>query len=243
MRVTRLYYPDALACGESVQLDSQASSHLVRVLRSPAGTPLVLFNGDGFNYRAMTLDADPRKTSVLVEDKVPANNESPLKITLLQGLSRQDRMESTIQKSVELGVNRIIPVICQRSNTRLNADKLNKKQQHWQRVAISACQQCGRAVIPQVLPALPLSELPSLLEPQAHRYTLLPEAERSLGEQPETPVYIEVLIGPEGGLSDEEAGFLCEHNFTAVKFGPRILRTETAGPAVISAMQLLWGDF
>ena len=117
MRITRLYHPGKLCCGETTQLDSNASNHLVRVLRCKAGSDIILFNGDGLDYRCKTIATDPKQTSVTVESKVQTNNESNLYITLIQGLSRQDRMEATIQKSVELGVNRIIPVICQRSNS------------------------------------------------------------------------------------------------------------------------------
>ena len=243
MRVIRLYYPDTLACGESVQLDSQASNHLVRVLRSKTGRTVTLFNGDGFNYAARIDDADPRKTTVLIQEKTPAGNESPLDLTLVQGLSRHDRMDTTIQKSVELGVNRIIPLLCQRSNTRLSGDRLVKKQQHWQKVAISACEQSGRSVIPEVLPAVQLQELAPLLEADAERFTLLPQAQQSLKDTTVRPKLVELVIGPEGGLDEEEIQYLCNNAFSGLRFGPRILRTETAGPAVISAMQLLWGDF
>lgn len=243
MRTTRLYFPGELVCDETIHLDSQASSHLIRVLRSRAGSPLVLFNGDGFNYHARTLDTNPRKTTVVIESKTANDNESCLSVTLIQGLSRQDRMDTTIQKSVELGVNRIIPLICQYSNMKLNADKRLKKHQHWQKVAISACEQSGRSIIPEILPATPLHNLLALLAPDAQRFALVPEAEQSLKDCSARPATVEFIIGPEGGLADEEITFLRDNDFNALRFGPRILRTETAGPAVISAMQLLWGDF
>lgn len=119
MRITRLYHAEKLICGETTNLDANASSHLTRVLRTKQNSPVILFNGDGFDYLGRTLDANTKKTLVAIESKVAASNESNLTLTLIQGLSRQDRMETTIQKSVELGVNKIIPVICQRSNTKL----------------------------------------------------------------------------------------------------------------------------
>ncbi len=242
MRITRLYHPDELHCGETTQLDSNASSHLIRVLRTKPDTPIILFNGDGFDYLCKTLDSNAKKTLVAVEEKTSVDNESNLSITLIQGLSRQDRMEATIQKSVELGVNRIIPVICQRSNSRLANDKKIKKLAHWQKVAISACEQSGRSIIPEVTEITTLANILPLLNPQAQKFTLHPEAKNSLKEVKHNQQTIELFIGPEGGLNDEETNFLQQNDFTDIRFGPRILRTETAGPAVISALQILWGD-
>ncbi len=243
MRITRLYHPEKLACGETIYLDKSASSHLVRVLRTKTGSPLVLFNGDGFNYQATTLDDNTKKTAVHIESRVAAENESSLSITLIQGLSRQDRMETTIQKSVELGVSKIIPVICQRSNTRLNADKQQKKLQHWHKVIISACEQSGRCVIPEITEINSLDNIMPLLSSTASKFMLDPDAANSLKDTAEHPAAVEILIGPEGGFSDEERDFLKDRGFNDIRFGPRILRTETAGPAVISAAQTLWGDF
>jgi len=242
MRTTRLYHTGNLCCGETTQLDANASSHLIRVLRSQTGTTVTLFNGDGYDYLCKTLDTDPRKTSVNIESKVPNDNESNLSITLIQGLSRQDRMEATIQKSVELGVNKIIPVICQRSNSRLSKEKQVKKLQHWRNVAISACEQSGRAVIPEITEVISLSGLISLLDDQALKLCLLPQADTSLKSIDYRRQSIELFIGPEGGLNEDETGYLNKENFMSIRFGPRVLRTETAGPAVISALQTLWGD-
>ena len=243
MRITRLYHPAELRCGETTQLDSNASSHLIRVLRTKQDSPVILFNGDGFDYQCKTLDSSAKKTLIAVESKTQTDNESNLSITLIQGLSRQDRMESTIQKSVELGVNRIIPVICQRSNSRLANDKKIKKQAHWRKVAISACEQSGRSIIPEVTEITTLADILPLLNSQAQKFTLNPEAKTSLKKAEHNQHAIELLIGPEGGLNENETSFLKNNNFTDIRFGPRILRTETAGPAVISALQVLWGDF
>ena len=151
-------------------------------------------------------------------------------------------METSIQKSVELGVNKIIPVICQRSNYRISADKKLKKHAHWKKVVISACEQSGRSRIPIVSDIILLEELPEQLSTQAQKINLNPSAEKSLNDiKAEHPVK-EVFIGPEGGLNETESQLLQQMNFTDIRFGPRILRTETAGPAVISAIQTLWGD-
>ncbi len=243
MRITRLFYSQGLDCGETVQLDANASSHLIRVLRTKEGSNIILFNGDGFDYQCKTLDINPKKTAVLIESKKPSRNESNLHITLIQGLSRQDRMETTIQKSVELGVNRIIPVTCQRSNSRLAKDKKIKKLEHWRKVAISACEQSGRSIIPEVTEIISLIDINHLLNTQAQRLNLDPQAEISLKDVGQTQQAIELFIGPEGGLNNDETDFLKQNSFIDIRFGPRILRTETAGPAVISALQVLWGDF
>lgn len=243
MRITRLYHPEKLSCGETTQLDSNASNHLVRVLRSKTGSDVILFNGDGFDYRCRTLDADSKKTSVTVESKVQTNNESNLCITLIQGLSRQDRMEATIQKSVELGVNRIIPVICQRSNSKLPKDKQLKKLQHWCKVVISACEQSGRSSIPEITEITSLHDLAPQLNHDALKLQLDPQAEISLKDMCYKHQEIEIFIGPEGGLNEDETAHLKENKFEGIRLGPRILRTETAGPAAIGALQTLWGDF
>jgi len=243
VRITRLYHPAQLHCGETTQLDGNASSHLIKVLRTKQDSPIILFNGNGFDYQCKTLDSNAKKTLIAVEAKTQTSNESNLSITLIQGLSRQDRMEATIQKSVELGVNKIIPVICQRSNSRLANDKKIKKLEHWRKVAISACEQSGRSIIPEVTEIISLNDISTLLKIPAKKFTLNPEANTSLKDITNQQQNIELFIGPEGGLNNDETDFLKKNNFTDIRFGPRILRTETAGPAVISALQMLWGDF
>ena len=243
MRTTRLYHPEELLCGQTTNLDAQASSHLIRVLRTRVGSEVTLFNGDGFNYNCTTLDDNPKKTLLSIESSTLANTESCLDTTLIQGLSRHDRMELTIQKSVELGVNRIIPVICQRSNTRLTKDKRDKKLAHWRKVAISACEQSGRSVLPEITAVLSIDTLAEYLKEEALRIVLNPRAEISLKDISNNNRSVELFIGSEGGLTDEEIAMLETQRFQNIRFGPRILRTETTGPAVISALQLLWGDF
>ncbi len=252
MRITRLYHSKKLCCGETVQLDTEVSNHLIRVLRTTIGSPIILFNGDGFDYSCKTLNDHPRKTQVSVESKFEVKNESNLDITLIQGLSRNDRMETTIQKSVELGVNKIIPVLCQRSNTKLSKEKQNKKLAHWRKVAISACEQSGRSFLPEITEIISLNKLEKnatqLLNQSALKITLTPDSETSLNNlelnnAKKSKHTVEVFIGPEGGLNSEEIKLLETNQFKNICFGPRILRTETAGPAVISALQILWGDF
>lgn len=248
MHITRLYHAENLTCGETTQLNTESSNHLIRVLRTKPDSPVILFNGDGFDYLSRTLDTNARKTTLSIESKIELNNESNLNTTLFQGLSRNDRIETSIQKSVELGVNKIIPVICQRSNTKTPKNKILKKLDHWQKVAISACEQSGRSIIPEVGDIISLNGIEPVTDDTALKIILNPFSTTSLNDlalkrTTENTKSIQVFIGPEGGLSEDEIAILHKNDFIDVCFGPRILRTETAGPAVISALQLLWGDF
>ncbi len=248
MRTIRIYHPEKLTCGETTFLNADASNHLIRVLRSKVDSSITLFNGDSFDYKCKTLDTNSKKTQVSIDSKVKANTESSLRITLIQGLSRHDRMETSIQKSVELGVNKIIPVVCQRSNIKSGKDKLSKKLNHWRKIAVSACEQSGRCIIPEITDVILLGDIKQYLDQDALKIILNPVVKTSLNDIKQTHNKIphdtlDVFIGPEGGFNDDEIKFLEDENFTSVCFGPRILRTETAGPAVISALQVLWGDF
>ncbi len=243
MRTTRLYHAEQLTCGETTQLDATTSSHLIRVLRAKINSDVILFNGDGYDYLCKTLDSNPKKTLLSIESSTRVNNESTLETTLIQGLSRNDRMELTIQKSVELGINRIIPVLCQRSNTKLTKDKQGKKLAHWKKVVISACEQSGRSVLPEISEVVPLENISQLLAEDAFKILLNPETGISLNDIAAQQRVVEIFIGPEGGLTNEEITRLGTEGFTSIRLGPRVLRTETAGPAVLSAVQLLWGDF
>ncbi len=243
MPITRLYHPENLLCGETAQLNTDTSSHLIRVLRTKTDDPVILFNGDGFDYYCKTLNNHAKKTLLSIEKKIESSTESNLNITLIQGLSRQNRMEFSIQKSIELGVNKIIPVICKRSNTKLAKDKQIKKLAHWRKIAISACEQSGRNIIPEITETITLDNINLILNNDALKLILNPEAKHSLKKVNFKQQAIEVFIGPEGGLTEEEIALLNNYQFNNICFGPRILRTETAGPAVISALQMLWGDY
>jgi 16S rRNA (uracil1498-N3)-methyltransferase len=242
VRIIRLYHPDSLECGCTIQLTSDNSNHLIRVLRAKQNHFVTLFNGDGYDYQCKISDTNSKKTSVLIETKNTINNESNLSITLLQGLSRHNRMETTIQKSVELGVKKIIPVLCQRSNVKMDEEKILKKHQHWNNVSISACEQSGRCIIPEITKTIQLNEIGNVLQKEAFKILLNPRSRISLKNNANTNQLVEVFIGPEGGINDDEIQYLKDINFNDIMFGPRILRTETAGPAIISALQVLWGD-
>jgi len=247
MRKTRLYYPDTLSCDTDVQLNNTASTHLVRVLRARAGFPVILFNGNGKQYNAEVMDANPRKTTVHIINEQIISRESPLKITLIQGISRNDRMEICLQKATELGVHQIFPVTCERSSLKLDNHRQQKKQSHWQQIVISACEQSGRNTIPPVQPLQTLTEYLNRPFDSQHRFFLHPDASQNLKsfqiQIATPPADVNILIGPEGGLDEQEIHLLTKNHWQGIKMGPRVLRTETAGPAAIALLQLLGGDF
>lgn len=249
MFICRVFVDSDLSAGSQLQLSQAASHHLSRVLRLKAGAPVTLFNGDGMDYRAELLPApqgNHRQLAACIVDSRPNLNESPLKIHLLQGLSRNDRMDTTIQKSVELGVQAITPLICRHSRFKPDkqgsADRLERKLAHWKQVAISACEQCGRSRIPAI--HAPRQLLQCLDQPSSEaRIMLQPDAARSLAGLPgigATPCSL--LVGPESGLSAEEQQACVSAGFVSASLGPRVLRTETAAPAAIAILQAIHGD-
>ena len=241
--LARLYHPGELSCHQHVELSPQNSHHLARVLRARPDTPVQLFNGDGRQYDGKLIAVDNRHCKVKIESVSPCHTESPVQITLLQGLSRNDRMDACLQKSTELGVNRFVPVMCNRSKYKTDAKRMQKKMQHWRQVIISACEQSGRCCLPELCE--PLALAPALQSTPAQcRLILTPDAPVTLVEQLMTNPQSEiaVAIGPESGFDEQERQQAEQAGYTAVSFGPRILRTETAGPAVITAIQTLVGD-
>lgn len=242
MRIPRIYLPIPLASGASVTLNANAANHVIRVLRLKPGAPLVLFNGLGGEYEAVLHNMDRNRAEVSVGNYIAFETESPLHVTLAQGVSRGERMDYTIQKAVELGVTKIVPLISERCEVRLEGERLTKRVQHWQAVAASACEQCGRNRVPPVLVPVSLS---SWLAESAHgiRLVLNPLAPATLTTLSKPCDYlITLLIGPEGGLSDAEVKHAQQSGFEGIRLGPRILRTETAAVAALSALQMLWGD-
>jgi 16S rRNA (uracil1498-N3)-methyltransferase len=171
------------------------------------------------------------------------NRESPLTVTLAQGISSGERMDYTIQKAVELGVCEIQPIACERSVVRLAPERAAKRVAHWQAIAAAACEQCGRNVVPPVLPVVPLARWLATLPSDALRITLSPDGATTLRALSDVPARILLLVGPEGGLSPAERQDAQNAAFTAARLGPRVLRTETAAITALAAMQTLWGDF
>lgn len=240
MRIPRIYTNQQLEPGTDVTLDERAARHVVRVLRLKPGAEVVLFNGDGHDYRARLSEATRTGATARVESSAPVRNESPLRLTLAQGIARGERMDYTLQKAVELGVSAILPLFCRRTEVRLSGARLEKRVAHWRGVIVSACEQCGRAEVPSL-------EAPRTLRdwladpPPGRRLVLRPEAETGPSAL-ERDASVVLLIGPEGGLADVEIDAARDAGFTPLKLGPRVLRTETAGPAALAALQVLWGD-
>ncbi|MGR6501024.1 16S rRNA (uracil(1498)-N(3))-methyltransferase [Shewanella sp. Koi 1] len=241
MRVPRIYQPQPLAVNQQLNLDEDGAAHIGKVLRMGSGEHISLFNGDGNDYLAEIVDAGKKSVTVKVLSCEANPSESPLNLHLGQVISRGDRMEFTIQKSVELGVNTITPLFSDRCGVKLTGERLEKKIQQWQKIVISACEQSGRSQVPIVRPAMELQEWCS--EPtSALKLNLHPRAAHGINGLDLSHTRVRLLIGPEGGLSAEEIAMTETYQFTYVLLGPRVLRTETASLTAITALQLRFGD-
>lgn len=241
--MSRVYLPGPWAEGQTLPLTETAHRHLIQVLRLRDGDTVTVFDGVGHEAAARLTDIGKRSGNLRLGAVTKPNRESPLDITLLQCVSKGDRMDYTLQKAVELGVTRIQPLRSERSVVKLDAERWDKKQAHWEGVIISACEQSGRARLPALLPVAALDEAIRALPAETLKLTLLPGAETALRALPAPASGIALLIGPEGGLSDNEATRARSAGFIAVHLGPRVLRTETAGVATLAALQVLWGDW
>ena len=240
----RFYTADNLKIGTTVKLSENAATHATRVLRLEISDEIVLFNGDGNDYTCAITSIKKTEALVFVKSFVKIINESPLNIMLLQGISSGDRMDYTIQKAVELGVTAIVPIVTTRSVVKLSNERAEKRLAHWQNVVHAACEQSGRAFVPQVASPISLSAwLANNPHSNSTRILLNPIGALRLAELPKPTGYIELLIGAEGGLSQTEIDAALLQGFQSVILGARILRTETAALVAISAMQTLWGDF
>ncbi len=234
---------NSLSIGSEIELSESAATHATRALRLNVGDDIVLFNGDGNDYPAQLTIVKKNEVIAKISGLIPVNNEAPISIHLAQAISSGDRMDFTIQKAVEMGVASIQPIASQRSVVKLTGDRAEKRITHWQNVVISACEQCGRATVPVVKAPLSLSQWLASIKPTDMMITLAPNAAVSLKNLPPPKTDIHLLVGAEGGLTDDEIKLSAQQGFTAVRLGKRILRTETAPLAAIAAMQTLWGDF
>ncbi len=242
MRQSRLYTSQALSSTGSVEMTGSASHYLTRVLRKSEGDQVTLFNGDGWNYSGEIYEVLHQSVFIKLVGRQFPNNESELKITLVQAISRGERMDYSLQKATELGVYRIQPLMCHRVEVRLDEKRKAKRLAHWQGVVVSASEQCGRATIPDVTEPLSLQEwLQS--SSLGSRLILDPQAQTSLSSVAVINNAVSILVGPEGGFSDEEMELAVKNGVTAVSLGPRVLRTESAGPAAITILQTIAGDF
>ncbi|HEY4291542.1 16S rRNA (uracil(1498)-N(3))-methyltransferase [Luteibacter sp.] len=243
MRTIRIHVDIPLASGSDVVLPAQAGEHVARVLRLEAGAPVVLFSGqDGMEYEATLVGVGRREVVASVGAGRAPGNESPLALTLAQGVARGEKMDLIVQKATELGIARIVPILTERSEVKLDPARAEKRLTHWRAVAASACEQSGRARLPMIEPTVSLTAwLGSLGEGGPMRLALLPEGTKRPGELALADAAI-LAIGPEGGFGERDRAALASAGFTGLKLGPRILRTETAGLAAIAALQALYGD-
>ncbi|MCD6039852.1 MAG: rsmE [Gammaproteobacteria bacterium] len=242
MAISRIFQSTALVCGSVILLDPQASHHLITVLRAKVNDIVTIFNGRGGEYTAIVIQINKKQVSVEIKNYIAREAESSLELYLAQGISRGEKMDYTIQKAVELGVKKIIPLLTEHCTVKLNEDRRVKRFQHWQSIIISACEQSGRNYIPELL-------LPMTLEEGLHSmqadwcFALSPTALSHLKEnQVQKHDRVLVLVGPEGGLSEREINLVSQQGFVPISLGPRILRTETAALAIITAMQCSFGD-
>lgn len=242
MRIPRIYHPEPLQGVTTCFLSDDATNHVARVLRMQEGDLLTLFDGSNWTFEARIKAVTKKAVEVEILSAQVEDKESALNLHLGQVMSRGDRMEFTIQKSVELGVKTITPLWSERCGVKLDEARMAKKIQQWQKIAIAACEQCGRNVVPEIRPMMKLEEW-CQEEPKALKLNLHPRAKysvRTLPEFGERPVRL--LIGSEGGLSAAEIAKTVEQGFTEIQLGKRVLRTETAALAAITALQICFGD-
>lgn len=244
MRTPRICVFDVLAPGLELQLPAQAGEHLVRVLRLERGHPIVLFNGDGREYQAELVQLAKQAVVARITDEGTAVDvESPLELTLAQGIARGEKMDMILQKATELGVRHIVPLVTSRTEVKLDAERSARRLAHWRAIIAGACEQSGRAHLPSLAEPVRLADWASQLDDSAGlRLALDPSGKFSPRDLPGISSAV-LVVGPEGGLSDQDMTQLAQSGFHGLRLGPRILRTETAGLAAIAALQVMQGDF
>ncbi|EJD6048427.1 MULTISPECIES: 16S rRNA (uracil(1498)-N(3))-methyltransferase [Providencia] len=241
MRIPRIYHPEPLQINTTISLGDDAANHVGRVLRMTAGQKLELFDGSNKTFSAEITEATKKNVFVHIKNSQVDDRESPLDLHLGQVMSRGEKMEFTIQKSVELGVNTITPLLSERCGVRLDGERLEKKLLQWQKIAIAACEQCGRNRIPKIRPVQTLEAWCAETD-GAFKVNLHPRATESINTLPTELKKVRLLIGPEGGLSADEIAMTANYQFTDILLGPRVLRTETTALTAITALQVRLGD-
>jgi 16S rRNA (uracil1498-N3)-methyltransferase len=237
----RVYVDQTLAAGGRVRLTGNAAHHLGRVLRLRPGAQLSLFNGRGGEYAARVDDLRREEVVLSLGAFDPGERESPLDLTLIQGIARGERMDAIVQKATELGAQHIIPLQAARSVVQLAAAPALRRIAHWQGVAIAACEQCGRNRLPTISAPAPLAQVLRNIPETGMRVTLSPWAAETLTELPSLAA-VTLLIGPEGGLTQDEIALASQAGFVSRRMGPRVLRTETASLAALAILQARHGD-
>jgi len=225
-------------------MDDFAAHHALKVMRLKTNDQLILFNGDGSDFTGQVIRISKRRVEVSIKSKKNIKNESNLKVILLQALTSSEKMDLIIQKTTELGISEIQPIICERSIVKIKNEKIEKKLSHWRQVSIAACEQCGRAKIPTIhKPENIIKYLEKTESKKDTKIILSPEATKSLNNFiPNMKQDIKVLIGPEGDFTKQELDFSIQKGFSPIKIGPRILRTETASMCILSILQYKYGD-
>ena len=256
MRIPRIYTAQALNEGTLTDLEESPSRHLSKVLRMQPGSQLVIFNGRGSEYSATIEAANKKTVTIKVLERFSHHRESPITTHLAIGLSRGERFDFVLQKACELGVNEITPLFTDRTEVKIPKERMQKKSASWQQIVVSSCEQNQRNHIPTIHPAQNIQDfLKTLDAPQLEsgqpgnnqhendlRLVLHHRTSQKLSDH-QTPSKVTLLVGPEGGLNDDEILLAEAKHFNALALGPRVLRTETAPIAALSCIQLLWGDF
>jgi 16S rRNA (uracil1498-N3)-methyltransferase len=243
MRIPRVYIRQDLASGATVTVTGQTARHVTQVLRLRTGAPLRIFNGDGNEYSATFTRAGRSEITLDIGKPLDTLPEPGLLVRLAQGITRNDRMDLILQKSVELGISEIIPLWMQRSQAHVRGERLDKRIHHWRGVIASACEQCGRATLPGLQSPAPLPEWIAGDTDDSTRLMLQPDSPRVLTDLDRPAGTVTLLVGPEGGMNVDERALAAAAGFTGLRLGARILRTETAALAALSGIQTLWGDF
>lgn len=244
MRIPRVYTNQELPAGHEVLLPEQAGEHVARVLRLERGHPLILFNGDGRECDARLASLAKRAVTAQVIATREVDREASLQLTLAQGIARGERMDWILQKATELGAARIVPIITERTEVKLDEERAERRLAHWTQVIAGACEQSGRNRLPAIEPPQRLDRwLGAQGNIAALRLALIPEGEVTLRHLPQMDNGAILVVGPEGGLSDNDIALLTQTGFRGLRLGPRILRTETAGLAALAALQAVAGDF
>ncbi len=242
MRLTRLYVEHPLAVGNALLLPADAAHHFAVVLRGRVGQALVLFDGTGVEAQAVVTQIEKKQVTVTIDSVAVVERESPLAIHLAIGVSRGERMDFVLQKSTELGVSAITPLLCERTEVRLSAERWQKKSEQWQKIVIAACEQSGRARLPQLHAPMSLEDC-LVQDVSEQRFVLHHRSDVSLKKIEAVPRSVLLVVGPEGGLSASEIAVAQHAGCSNLTLGPRVLRTETAPLAAISVLQYRWGDF
>ncbi|HHT00738.1 MAG TPA: 16S rRNA (uracil(1498)-N(3))-methyltransferase [Thiomicrospira sp.] len=248
MRISRLFLEGNYQANQTLSLPKEQAHYVLTVLRLKNGFIIEAFNGQGLLAKGKLIATSRRSADFHIESVQQTHTESPINTVLVQGISKGDRMDYSIQKAVELGVTAIQPVFTERCDVKLQDSKLEKRQAQWQAIVINACEQSGRTVVPKVLPIQTYQAW--LTEQSENENTVFglvldPYANDSLKTvtQPALTTPIHLLVGPEGGLTDNEVSMAKDAGLTPVQLGPRVLRTETSGPAILAILETLWGDF